>query len=111
VLAACDHYARGLTRVTVPAADTATQDALRRAASQVKNNLDVVAGILGHGHLAAPCPAGDLLDAAQAAIDTETRPTGERQQLTLAVRYLRRIDLAVIGLSRDLGRHARESET
>ncbi len=107
VLLACDHYARGLTRVITGPADPATQDHLRRATGHVKANLDHLAAILDHDHPDVPRSGAlhsgeDLFDDVQAAIDIDTRPIGARQQLTVALRYLRKIDLAVVGLSRDL---------
>ncbi len=101
VLVACDHYARGLTRVTGRAEDPATRDAVRRLVSCVGGNLEMLSGTVD-GHPEAWHPADDLLDATQVTIDRGARPSGERHALTVAVRCLRHIDRATVELARDL---------
>ena len=71
VLLACDHDARGLTRVSASARDRVTQNEMRRAIAGVAANLDAVAGAIDSGRVDTVEPAHDLLDATQTAIYVE----------------------------------------
>ncbi|MBN9113473.1 MAG: FUSC family protein [Pseudonocardia sp.] len=130
VLTAVDHYVRDLARTSDSVVDPDWEPTLRPAADRVRANLDglrdhLVAGITNSGRGAAIAPvlgsetgsiprvdtvgppaeivsAEDLVDAAEghAARCPDHR---RRVELLAAVRYLRRIDQAVVGLAVDLG--------
>lgn len=128
VLTAVDHYARDLARTSDSVVDPDWEPTLRPAADRVRANLDglrdhLVAGIPHSGRrVAAPAlsetgsiprvdtveppaeivSAEDLVDAAEAHA-ARCPDHRRRVELLAAVRYLRRIDQAVVGLAVDLG--------
>jgi hypothetical protein len=110
ILDACDHYARGLARVSRRATDQASQDLLQRITSHVRDNVNALAAATGHGPPPPLQTADQLVDATQATVGSRTYPPGERQALDLAVRYLRQIDLALVRLSRNVNPHALDNE-
>ncbi len=101
ILAACDHYARGLTRV-VSASGLDADSQLAAVVDHVHNNVVVLAGTVGSAGRRDICPAGPLLDAAQLSVDAPLLSVGERQARRLAVRYLTQLELAVIDLAAHL---------
>ncbi|MGH9075624.1 MAG: hypothetical protein ACRDZQ_16125 [Acidimicrobiales bacterium] len=73
----------------------------------MEDNPRSLADALDGGHRDGPKPATSALDAAQGAIDEPAAPGGERRALTIAVRYLRQIDLSIVGLYESVGSHAK----
>ena len=110
ILDACDHYARGLARVSQHASDQASQDLLQRVTSHVRDNAEALAAATGHGPPPPLQTATELVDAAQLTIGSPTYPPGEREALDLAARYLRQIDIALVKLSRNVNPHAPDNE-
>ncbi|ODU01505.1 MAG: hypothetical protein ABS81_20520 [Pseudonocardia sp. SCN 72-86] len=129
VLTAVDHYARDLARTSDSVVDPDWEPTLRPAADRVRANLDglrdhLVAGIPRSGRRAGAATvssetgsiprvdtleppaeivsAEDLVDAAEAHA-ARCPDHRRRVELLAAVRYLRRIDQAVVGLAVDLG--------
>jgi uncharacterized membrane protein YccC len=104
VLAACDHYARGLARLcAVPVSDPAAlRPGLSGAAVRVRHNIDALAAAVNEGDRNGEVRSAERLldraeDAAAACLPTE------RQRVLAVLRHLRRIDQAVVGLAVDLG--------
>jgi uncharacterized membrane protein YccC len=104
ILGSCEHYARSLARVGQPASDPAARDAFRRVSGRVNGDLAELADMFDHGQPRSLEPADDLLEAAQITIDTGSAQPRERGQLTVAMRCLRHIDLAVVDLARGMSR-------
>lgn len=104
VLASCDRWARGLTRVIGPATGPFARQALMEAARGISANLDGLADTLDGRRPEPAQPSQQLLDAAQTAIDAADGNEDERRRLTLVVHYLRPIDHATLGLRDDLDR-------
>ncbi|GAY07440.1 FUSC family protein [Pseudonocardia sp. N23] len=125
VLTAVDHYARDLARTSDSVVDPDWEPTLRPAADRVRANLDglrdhLIAGIphsraddsrvvgvdvVGVDTVEPPAviaSAEDLVDAAEAHA-ARCPDHRRRVELLAAVRYLRRIDQAVVGLAVDLG--------
>ena len=103
VMLACDHYARGLARVSGPAPAGALCDDLRRSATQVQANIDALARMPADHPGPSLQSAEPLLDAARDALDRAPPPGSEHRRLTAAIGYLRQLDLAIVGLAHDLG--------
>ncbi|MFY9805673.1 MAG: FUSC family protein [Pseudonocardiaceae bacterium] len=104
VLGACDHYARGLARLcTVPVSDPAAlRPGLAAAAVRMRRNVDALAAAVNEGDRSGEVSSAEsLLDRAEDAVPPG--PPTERERVLAALRHLRRIDQAVVGLATDLG--------
>ncbi|MGD9990961.1 FUSC family protein [Pseudonocardia sp.] len=138
VLTAVDHYVRDLARTSDSVVDPDWEPTLRPAADRVRANLDglrdhLLAGIPhGRGAAVGAAPAASSVTGSIPRIDTVEPPTEiasaevlvdaaeahaarcpdprRRGELLAAVRYLRRIDQAVVGLAVDLGAAADPAE-
>ena len=108
VMSACDHYARGLARVSGPAPSAELRDRLARSARCVVGDIEALARSLdgaGGNDANGDTPsqsAGALLDDAREALDRDGASASERRRLTAAVGYLRQLDLAIDTLRDDL---------
>lgn len=88
VMGACDHYARGLARVSAAARGGAVSQELRQSAEQVKANISMLAGI-GDGRPGPRLESADQrLDATREAVDRDPLPAPEHRRLIAAVGYL-----------------------
>jgi uncharacterized membrane protein YccC len=109
MLTACDRYARVLARSSNRCHDASPElaDAVRSAASQIRNNIDVLIAALGNNHGATVLPATDDLDAADSLARNNGDPGQhpDSRRLLAALHSLRQVDRAVINAAIDLGAH------
>jgi uncharacterized membrane protein YccC len=111
ILGACDHYARGLTRVVGAAAGPRSAgDELGAFADHVRGHVISLAASVGGEGRADIRSDGTILDAAQAALDEKPLSADERRSGILAVRYLIRLDQAVVDLATHLHPGIRDTE-
>jgi uncharacterized membrane protein YccC len=109
VLVVCDVYARSLARVADQVSDPAWAATLDPAAAQVRANLDALRDVLVRGTRASDGgqvrahSAEHLVDAAEEHAARTADDPHRRSTMLAAVRLLRRIDQAVVGLAIDLG--------
>jgi hypothetical protein len=109
VLVVCDVYARSLSRVADQVTDPTWAPTLDPAAAQVRANLDALRDVLVRGKRASDGgqvrarSAEGLVDAAEEHAARTADDPHRRSTMLAAVRLLRRIDQAVVGLAIDLG--------
>ncbi len=109
VLVVCDVYARSLARVADQVSDPTWAATLDPAAAQVRANLDALRDVLVRGRRASDGgqvrahSAERLVDAAEEHAARTAGDPHRRTTMLAAVRLLRRIDQAVVGLAIDLG--------
>ncbi|WP_433784530.1 FUSC family protein [Actinomycetospora sp. CA-101289] len=109
VLVVCDLYARSLARVADQVTDPTWAATLDPAADRVRANLDALRDVLVRGKRASDGgqvraqSAERLVDAAEEHAARTADDPHRRSTMLAAVRLLRRIDQAVVGLAIDLG--------
>jgi uncharacterized membrane protein YccC len=102
VLSGVDHYARRLARLSDSADEPGWEPTLTPAAEKVRANLDGLRRLLLHRETGEIRSAEELVDAAE-AYAARVPDQRRRGELLMAIRLLRRIDQAVVGLATDLG--------
>lgn len=103
VLAAVDHYARSLARLTDHVSEPGWAPTLEPAAARVRTNLTALRQVLKRRQPGEIRSAEDVIDAAE-AYAARTDDPDRRAALLSAARLLRRIDQAVVRFATDLGR-------
>jgi hypothetical protein len=109
VLVVCDVYARSLARIADQVSDPTWAATLDPATAQVRANLDALRDVLVRGKRESDGgrvrahSAERLVDAAEEHAARTAGDPHRRSTMLAAVRLLRRIDQAVVGLAVDLG--------
>jgi uncharacterized membrane protein YccC len=102
VLTGVEHYARSLARLADHVREPGWAPTLEPAAARVRANLNALRQVLKGRQPGEIRSAEDVVDAAE-AYAAHTPDQGHRAELLSAIRWLRRIDQAVVKFVTDLG--------